>query len=73
VQHVTFISKAQALTEMKKSNPGIYKVTRTARNPLPDAFTVVATSPSGVKTIRASVVHAPGVAAAKLTPCSLTR
>ena len=73
VQHVTFVSKAEALAEMKKSNPVIYKTLKPAQNPLPDAFTVVATSPSGVKTIRASVAHAPGVATVKLSACSPTR
>jgi len=72
VQHVTFVSKAEALTEFKKSNPGIYKVIKTGHNPLPDAFTVVATSPSGVRAIRASVARAPGVGTVRLSPCSLS-
>jgi cell division protein FtsX len=77
VQHITFVSKAQGLAEFKKSNPGIYKaikkVIKTGRNPLPDAFTVVPTSRSGVRAIRGSIAHAPGVATVRLTPCSLTR
>jgi cell division protein FtsX len=72
VEHVTFVSKAQALAELKKSNPGIYKVIKPRRNPLPDAFTVLPTNPSGVRQIRASIAHAPGVATVKLTPCALT-
>jgi cell division protein FtsX len=73
VQHITFVSKAQALAQFKKNNPGISKAIKLPLNPLPDAYTVVPTSPSGVRAIRGSIAHTPGVDTVKLTPCSLTR
>jgi cell division protein FtsX len=73
VKQVTFVSKARALAELKKSNPGLYKAIKLKRNPLPDAFTVLPVTPSDTRQVSASVEHAPGVAAVKLTPCRFVR
>ena len=73
VKQVTFVSKAQALAELKKRNPGLFKAIKLKRNPLPDAFTVVPVTPSDTRQVSTSVEHAPGVAAVKLTPCRLVR
>jgi cell division protein FtsX len=73
VKQVVFVSKAQALAELKKKFPGLYKAVKLPENPLPDSFTVVPVSPSYTRQVGATVAHAPGVAMAKLAPCKPVR
>jgi cell division protein FtsX len=63
VKHVTFISKAQALAEMKKKYPKVIGAQLLPVNPLPDAFTATPAIPTDTAAIGVAVKHAhwPGV------------
>jgi cell division transport system permease protein len=54
VKHVTFVSKAQALQQMKKQFPDMFK-TGLPNNPLPDSYTVVPVKPDDTPKIGAAV------------------
>jgi cell division protein FtsX len=66
VRRVVFVSKAQALTIMKKQFPALFAAGQPLaghKNPLPDSFTVTASKLSCAGGVRASsaTAHWPGV------------
>jgi cell division transport system permease protein len=63
VKKVYFVSKEQALKEMKKKSPGLFKGGVLPYNPLPDALTIVPTQGKYASDIRRSLQHPlpPGV------------
>ena len=58
---LTFVSKAQALAQMKKKFPHLF-VEGLPKNPLPDTYIAVPDQLSDAAGIAASMHHLPGVA-----------
>jgi cell division protein FtsX len=63
VRRVVFVSKAHALKAMKKKFPDLFRAGQplATSNPLPDSFTVTASSRSCVPTVGGEAAHWPGV------------
>jgi cell division transport system permease protein len=57
VKHVVFVSKEQALKEMKKKSPDLFKGGVLPYNPLPDALTIVPKHGKDAAGIRQSLQH----------------